>query len=244
MQIEVLFFATLKDLAGEKRVTLALDGDSRTLAEVKEALIARFPQIEANLNAALGSINEEYAFAEDAIHDGDKVAFFPPVSGGEDVTKPVYPEIFRLPHEAIDHDEIVASITTPETGAVCLFSGMVRGATDKDGHMPETEFLEYEAYGPMAIAKMKQVAQEIREQFPKVQGIAMAQRLGKLSVGQNTVLIACSSAHRTDGCFEAARYGIDRLKEIVPVWKKEVGPDGEAWVEGDYVPNPDDRASE
>lgn len=244
MQIEVLFFATLKDLAGEKRVTLSLDGDSRTLAEVKEALIARFPQIEANLNAALGSINEEYAFAEDAIHDGDNVAFFPPVSGGEEATKPAYPEIFRLPHEPIDHDEIVASITTPETGAVCLFSGMVRGATDKDGHMPETEFLEYEAYEPMAIAKMKQVAQEIREQFPKVQGIAMAQRLGKLAVGQNTVLIACSSAHRTDGCFEAARYGIDRLKEIVPVWKKEVGPDGEAWVEGDYVPNPDDKASE
>jgi len=108
--------------------------------------------------------------------------------------------------------------------------------------MPETEFLEYEAYEPMAIAKMKQVAQEIREQFPKVQGIAMAQRLGKLAVGQNTVLIACSSAHRTDGCFEAARYGIDRLKEIVPVWKKEVGPDGAMWVEGDYVPDESDKA--
>lgn len=242
MQIEILFFATLKDLVGEKRVTLSLDGDSTTLATVKETLITQYPEIEANLNAALGSVNEEYAFAEDTVSDGDKVAFFPPVSGGEEATAPAYPEIFRLPHESIDHDEIVASITTPETGAVCLFSGMVRGATDKDGHMPETEFLEYEAYEPMAIAKMKQVAQEIREQFPKVQGIAMAQRLGKLAVGQNTVLIACSSAHRTDGCFEAARYGIDRLKEIVPVWKKEVGPDGAMWVEGDYVPDESDKA--
>ncbi|MEL7435918.1 MAG: molybdopterin converting factor subunit 1 [Chloroflexota bacterium] len=242
MQIEILFFATLKDLVGEKRVTLSLDGDSTTLATVKETLIVQYPEIEANLNAALGSVNEEYAFAEDVVNDGDKVAFFPPVSGGEEATAPVYPEIFRLPHEPIDHDEIVESITTPETGAVCLFSGMVRGATDKAGHMPETEFLEYEAYEPMAIAKMKQVAKEIREQFPKVQGIAMAQRLGKLAVGQNTVLIACSSAHRTDGCFEAARYGIDRLKEIVPVWKKEVGPGGAAWVEGDYVPNETDKA--
>ena len=95
----------------------------------------------------------------------------------------------------------------------------------------------------MALAKMRQVAAEIREQWPKVQGIAIAQRLGLLEVGQNTVLIACSSAHRDDGCFEAARYGIDRLKEIVPVWKKEISPDGESWIEGDYHPSPEDRHS-
>jgi molybdopterin synthase catalytic subunit len=88
---------------------------------------------------------------------------------------------------------------------------------------------------------MKQVAQEIRQRWPLVQGIAIAQRIGKLQVGQNTVLIACSSGHRDEGCFEAARYGIDRLKEIVPVWKKEVGPAGETWIEGEYRPNPDDR---
>ena len=85
---------------------------------------------------------------------------------------------------------------------------------------------------------------EIREKFPEVQGIAIAQRIGKLHVGQNTVLIACSSAHRNDGCFEAARYGIDRLKEIVPVWKKEVGPSGEAWIEGEYVPDSEDDRAE
>ena len=93
----------------------------------------------------------------------------------------------------------------------------------------------------MAVAKMKQVAEEIRERWPLVQGIAMIQRVGVLEVGQNTVLIACSSGHRDQGCFEAARYGIDRLKEIVPVWKKEVGPDGSAWVEGHYVPSAEDR---
>ncbi len=152
------------------------------------------------------------------------------------------PEIYRLPNEPINHDEIIESITTPATGAVCLFSGMVRGETSKEGHIPQTEYLEYEAYEPMALAKMKQVATEIREQFPKVQGIAIAQRIGRLEVGQNTVLIACSSAHRDDGCFEAARYGIDRLKEIVPVWKKEVGASGTAWIEGDYVPDKSDRA--
>ena len=95
----------------------------------------------------------------------------------------------------------------------------------------------------MALAKMKQVADEIREMWPAVQGIAIAQRVGVLKVGQNTVLIACSSGHRDEGCFEAARYGIDRLKEIVPVWKKEVGPGGESWVEGEYHPSATDLGS-
>ena len=238
MQINILFFATLKDLTGTKRLTLNLGSENATLADVRQSLIQRFPEIDANLNSALASINEEYAFAQDTVNDGDEVAFFPPVSGGSGE----FPEIYRLPNEPIDHDEIIDSITTPATGAVCLFSGMVRGETNKEGHIPKTDYLEYEAYEPMAIAKMKQVASEIRQQFPKVQGIAIAQRIGKLSVGQNTVLIACSSAHRDDGCFEAARYGIDRLKEIVPVWKKEVGASGTAWIEGEYVPDTNDRA--
>jgi molybdopterin synthase catalytic subunit len=118
---------------------------------------------------------------------------------------------------------------------------MVRGETDQQGSTIHTQRLEYEAYEPMAVAKMRQVAAEIRARWPLVQGIAMVQRVGKLAVGQNTILIACSSGHRDQGCFEAARYGIDRLKEIVPVWKKEVGQDGAAWVEGHYLPTRDDR---
>jgi len=114
---------------------------------------------------------------------------------------------------------------------------MVRGET-KRGDAHETVYLEYEAYVPMAEAKMKQVADEIREKWPTVEGIAIVQRIGKLYPKAPTVLIACTAAHRDTGVFEAARYGIDRLKEIVPVWKKEVGPDGEEWVEGDYRPKP------
>lgn len=119
---------------------------------------------------------------------------------------------------------------------MCLFSGFVRGQTRREGHMPQVTVLEYEAYEAMAHAKMHQVADEIRARWPLVQGIAIVQRVGRLSVGQTTVLIACASAHRDDGCFEAARYGIDRLKEIVPVWKKEIGPAGETWIEGQYRP--------
>src|SRR5690606_12540380 len=133
----------------------------------------------------------------------------------------------------VDHDEIVAAITTPATGAVCLFSGMVRGTTDRPGHQQETTRLEYEAYTPMALTKMKQVADEIREMWPSVQGIAIVQRVGILKVGRSTVQFACTSGHRNKGYYDAASYGIDRLKEIVPVWKKEVEPGGESWLEGE-----------
>jgi len=240
MQINILFFATIRDLVGQKRLTLELDDSTQTVADVRQELMNQYPAITDNIKIALAAINEEFAFNTDTIKDGDEVAFFPPVSGGSGQNDD-RPEIYRLPEEPIDHDEFVSAITTSKTGAVCLFSGMVRGKTNKDGHIPETEYLEYEAYKPMAIAKMKQVAQEIRERWEKVEGIAIAQRIGRLEVGQNTVLIACSSPHRDDGCFEAARYGIDRLKEIVPVWKKEIGADGEAWIEGDYKPSSNDR---
>lgn len=90
----------------------------------------------------------------------------------------------------------------------------------------------------MAEAKMRQIADEIRERWPVVKGVAIIQRIGRLYPETPTVLVACSAAHRDTGIFEAARYGIDRLKEIVPVWKKEVGPDNETWVEGEYTPKP------
>ena len=237
MQIEVLLFATLRDLAGAKRVTLTLPDGDLTVKALRAALIDRYPHMQANFESALAAVNEEFAFPDDRVRAGDEVAFFPPVSGGQDVQ----PELFLLPDSSIDHDDLIAHITTPAVGAVCLFSGIVRGETNKVGHMPQTQYLEYEAYKPMAVAKMRQVAAEIRERWPKVVGIAIAQRVGKLAVGQNTVLIACSSPHRDDGCFEAARYGIDRLKEIVPVWKKEVSATGESWIEGDYTPQPTDR---
>ena len=240
MQVKVLFFATLRDLLGTRQMTVDLPATSSTVAQLRQRLIASHPAAKDNLNIALAAINEEFAFDKDAIQDGDEVAFFPPVSGGSG-GRAARPDIFRLPRQAIDHDEIIAAISTARSGAVCLFTGLVRGQTDKQGHPQRTESLEYEAYEPMALAKMQQVAREIRAKWGKVEGIAIAQRVGRLQVGENTVLIACSAPHRDDGCFEAARYGIDRLKEIVPVWKKEIGADGQAWVEGGYRPQRADQ---
>ena len=147
------------------------------------------------------------------------------------------PTIYSITESEIDLNDLLAQITLSSTGAAAIFTGMVRGET-KRGDFHDTAYLEYEAYVPMAEAKMKQVADEIRAKWPVIEGIAIVQRIGKLYPKTPTVLIACTAAHRNTGVFEAARYGIDRLKEIVPVWKKEVGPDGEQWVEGGYYPKP------
>jgi len=146
-----------------------------------------------------------------------------------------YPTIFSITEDEIDLNDLLAKITLTSTGAAAIFTGMVRGQTSRgDAHL--TEYLEYEAYIPMAEEKMKQVAAEIRERWQVVEGIAIVQRIGRLYPKTPTVLIACTAGHRDTGVFDAARYGIDRLKEITPIWKKEVSPGGEYWVEGDYFP--------
>jgi len=147
------------------------------------------------------------------------------------------PTLYSITEDEIDLDALLAAITLESTGAAAIFTGMVRGVTRRDDPH-ETVYLEYESYVPMAEAKMKQVADEIRAKWTTVEGIAIVQRVGRLYPRTPTVLIACTAAHRDTGVFDAARYGIDRLKEIVPVWKKEVGPNGEEWVEGEYIPKP------
>ena len=229
-RVQVLFFATLKEHIGQRQITQDLP-DTATVADLRRALQVAFPQAAEALGRALVAVNQTFAADEDPLPDGAEVAFFPPVSGG--TGQPTITQVLEGP---LDLNALLAQITLPTTGAACIFSGMVRGLTTRGG-VRETEYLEYEAYVPMAEAKMRQVADEIRARWPEVEGIAIVQRIGRLEPGTPTVLIACTGAHRDSGVFEAARYGIDRLKEIVPVWKKEVGPQGEMWVEGHYRPS-------
>lgn len=234
-KLKVMFFATLRDRTGVKETSIDLKEGGK-VKDLKAQLLDQYPPLESSLDSALVSVNREYAFDDDVIPEGAEVALFPPVSGGlqED-----FPMVFAITDEELNLNDLVAGITLPSTGAACIFTGVVRGVTKRgDGH--ETDYLEYEAYKPMAEAKMRQVAEEIQERWPSVEGIAIVQRIGHLEPGTPTVLIACTAGHRDTGVFEAARYGIDRLKEIVPIWKKEVGPHGEVWVEGGYIPNSKD----
>lgn len=236
--VNVLFFATIRELTGTRQISLELPDGAR-VADAKEMLIEKYPALKLAMDTVVVAVNREFSPDEDPLPEDAEIAIFPPVSGGsgEQVFQP--PTFFSITETEFDLNQLLAQITLPGTGAACLFTGMVRGLTQRtEPH--QTSYLEYEAYQPMAEQKMRQVAEEIRQRWPDVQGVAIVQRVGRLVPGTPTVLIACTAAHRDTGVFEAARYGIDRLKEIVPVWKKEVGPDGETWVEGEYHPTPQD----
>jgi molybdopterin converting factor subunit 1 len=232
IKIKLFFFATIRELVGLDSLMLELP-EQLTVRDLKTYLATQYIPLKTHLDTTLVSVDREFASDDDLINDGAEIGFFPPVSGGTGHL----PTYCILTRDEIDFNDILPKITLPTTGAVCFFSGLVRQKTyQKRPH--QTLHLEYEAYEQMAILKLEQVASEIRQKWPKIEGIAVIQRTGTLFPGTPTVVIACTSPHRDDGVFEAARYGIDRLKEIVPIWKKEVSLDHEEWVEGEYIPKP------
>lgn len=218
---------------GVREIELQIS-EQTNVGELKRLLADKYPNIAPMLSSVIVAINREFALDSDVIPDDAELAIFPPVSGGSESSDSL-PTILAITEKAINIDVLVSQITLPITGAACIFSGFVRSETTR-GVQRVTQYLEYDAYYEMAIAKMQQVVSEIRQRWPSIVGIAIVQRIGRLDPGTQTVLIACTSAHRDTGIFEATRYGIDRLKEIVPVWKKEVGPEGESWIEGNYFP--------
>jgi len=234
MRVKVLYFATFRDHVGSKEEFVDLP-DGATVADLIEKVEDLHPSLSEGLPTAVVAVNREFAFADEVINAGDEIAIFPPVSGGTSG-----PTILDITEESLDFNEILPKTVAEDTGAVCMFMGVVRGVTSR-GDPHDTAHLEYEAFREMALSKLAQVADEIREQWDGVRGIVIIQRLGQLEPGTPTVMIACSAGHRDSGVFEAARFGIDRLKKIVPVWKKEVGPNGEFWVEGNYSPTKEDR---
>ena len=133
-------------------------------------------------------------------------------------------KLFEITSEPFSIDDVIARLASPANGAVATFVGVVRGETDGR----ETEHLEYEAYPDMAEKQLRQIGDEIRERWPTIREVAIVHRTGHLEVGETIVVIAVSSAHRQE-VFAATHYAIDRLKQIVPIWKKEVWTDGEEW---------------
>lgn len=231
-RITVLLFANLKELAGTSNLSLEIDDQSR-LSDLKQLLAEKIPALASSITSAIASQNQKFIFDQDLLEEGAEIAFFPPVSGGaEPIT------ICKIILDELDFQALQEDIVNENTGAVCTFTGIVRGVTSRDQKI--TTSLEYEAYIPMAEQKMHQVAREMRDRWPAIDGIAIVQRIGKLQPGTPTVAIMCAASHRDSGVFEAARFGIDRLKEIVPVWKKEISPAGSSWVEGHYRPSKKD----
>jgi molybdopterin converting factor subunit 1 len=223
MRVTLKLFARLREIAGSGKLERRLNEGS-TVEDLLDVLHAEFPRLSEVTARSIISVNQEFATPDSLLHDGDEIAIFPPVSGGADS--------FRVTVEPLSIDEVTRLVVRPHTGAVTTFAGVVRNVSGGK----EVAYLEYEAYEEMAIAKMRQVAEEARARWSSVVDIAVVQRVGHLEVGELAIVIAVSSGHRDEGCFEVCRYAIDRLKQIVPIWKKEVGPTGEEWVEGDYLP--------
>jgi len=234
MKVKIKLFARMRELAGTNSLERTISPDA-TVKDLLQALQDEFPNLAEVAPRTVVAVNQEFVEPETRLAEGDEVAFFPPVSGGAGTE----PDKFIITFDPISLDEVAAKVVKPETGAVAVFGGMVRNVSAGKA----VDYLEYEAYEQMAVAKLKQVADEAYQQWPKIVDIAIVQRIGHLEVGENAVVVAVSSPHRNDGCFEACAYAINRLKQIVPIWKKEVSPDGQEWIEGDYLPSATDNSS-
>lgn len=233
MEVKVLLFATLRQLAGWKEKTFALPEEAN-LGDLLALLTDTHPQLNLTKRTIYAAVNEQYAQRETPLKAQDVVAIFPPVSGGADTDNPR--KRFAITDQPLSLDDVAARVNRPDCGAITTFGGMVRGETATDAGTRGTDFLEYEAYTEMAERMLAQIGDEIQAQWPKVQAVSILHRIGRCEVGEPSVVIAVATPHRGDGCFEACRYAIERLKAIVPIWKQENWSDGQIWIEGPRQP--------
>jgi molybdopterin converting factor subunit 1 len=221
MHVQVLFFGQLKDLVGRSSESLALS-DRASLRDVVRHYSEKYPSISQLASSLALSVNQEYAAQDAALHDGDEVAFLPPVSGGGPRAS-----IIR---EKIEPHQIVPPLERPEDGAIVMFDGVVRN----NSRGRKTLYLDYEAYEEMALKQMEELVTEALRKFP-VRDARIVHRLGRIEIGESSVFIAVASAHRA-AAFDACRWLIDTLKKTVPIWKKEYFEDGAVWADGDPFP--------
>ena len=230
MRVRVLFFGMLKDLVG-----LQLDEcdfpEGADLAAVFDTYARRCPRLRDLASSIVIARNQEFAAPSTPLANGDEVAFLPPVSGGVGCDPPALDEAgnyFALTRHTIDPRALAARIMTGSEGAVVTFEGTVRNHTKGR----PTLCLDYECYEAMALKMMARIGREIAATC-QVGRIAMVHRLGRLLIGETSVAVVVTAPHRRPA-FEAALEGINRLKKLVPIWKKEHFVDGEVWVEGEW----------
>ena len=232
MRVSVKLFAALRETAGTSDLSLEFAGDAVTVHAFRTRLAEAVPALRPLLESVAVAVNEEYTRSgEQAIRDGDVVALIPPIAGGAEepnVTTTETPHFLCTP-DVLDRDGLRDLVRTDEAGAVVLFEGIVRN--HHQGHAVLS--LEYEAYAPMAEKQLAAVAAEVLRDYAdrEVYDIAAHHRTGPMGIGDVSLLVAVSAAHRKDA-FDAALRAVDRIKETVPVWKKEYGPDGATWQEG------------
>lgn len=237
VRVKILFFGQLKEVAGREWDTLELPEGAR-VSDLLQRCAEVSPALRPYYSAMAVALNQQYSQASAPLHEGDEVALIPPVSGGSgtDSRSPSAPAagqgagVTRIVWEKIDAPAIVEAIKRPEDGAVGVFEGIVRNHSRNR----RTLYLDYEAYEPMALRQLEELAEQARSRFA-VREVAIVHRLGRLEIGETSVLIAVASAHRA-AAFDACRWLIDTLKKTVPIWKKEHFEDGAVWADGEPFP--------
>jgi molybdopterin converting factor subunit 1 len=220
MKVKVLFFGFARDLTGlDQEEVEILEGTN--LSALRRIYESRFPRLREFSGSLLASINQQVAEPSARLEEQDEVAFLPPVSGGRE------DDTFEITQAPVLVSELAAQVKTAQDGAVVVFEGIVRSHS----RGRRTLYLEYDAYKPMALRKMQEIAEEVHRKFP-VGRIAMVHRTGRLEIGETSVAIVVASVHRKEA-FEACHYAIDRLKQSVPIWKKEHFEDGAVWAESE-----------
>ncbi|MCI0486519.1 MAG: molybdenum cofactor biosynthesis protein MoaE [Blastocatellia bacterium] len=222
IKIEALLFGQAREIVGAQSVELEVE-EPATVESAFAALKARHPKLAEMERSLLFAVNEEYASRSHALSESDRLAILPPVSGGRSSGE----DIFEITREPIDIAGLRARLLAGESGAVVIFDGVARNNT---AGRP-TLFLEYEGYTEMALRLFEQIGREVRERWP-INRVGIIHRLGRIEITESSVVIVVTSAHRK-AAFEACRYAIDRLKKIVPIWKKEYFEDGAVWVENE-----------
>jgi len=226
MRVRVLFFGILKDLAQKSSDSLDLPAGA-SVRDLLEHYRAAAPRLGESLASLAVAVNQQYAGAETRLQSDDEVALLPPVSGGLTDESRHRASTTRDP---IDTATVLVRIKQGDDGAVVVFEGIVRNQT----RGRRTLYLDYEAYEQMAEREMETLAEQSLKKF-EVRDVAIVHRLGRLQIGETSVLIVVASAHRA-AAFEACRWLIDTLKRTVPIWKKEYFEDGAVWADGEPFP--------
>jgi molybdopterin converting factor subunit 1 len=228
MRVRVIYFGMLKDSIGRSEDSIELPAGAK-LEELMAECKRIAPPVADFQDALAWAVNHEFARASSPLKDGDEIAVLPPVSGGSHATE-IQDSRCRLVHDRIDQQAILAAIKDPADGAVSVFDGIVRNQT----RGRQTRYLIYEAYEPMALRQMQELAGRAFEDY-NVREVRIVHRLGRLEIGETSIFIAVAAAHRA-AAMDACRWLIDTLKKTVPIWKKEFFADGAVWADGEPFP--------
>jgi len=229
INVGVRAFAALREALGFAEATVSV-APGTDIAGLMARLNELYPRANLGEQRYGVALNRSYAPMTAVLADGDEVALIPPVSGG--AVNPDAAKLFEISDQPLSLDDVMRRVGAADRGGVTLFAGTVRGVTQRAGEDEiATDYLEYEAYPAMAEEALARIAAEVQARWPSVSAVSIVHRVGRLAVGDVAVVIAVAASHRQD-TFDACHYTIDRVKQIAPIWKKEVGPDGSFWVEG------------